>query len=629
MGGGLEVLGVEVVYDVERANRPGGLVERAFVERGELVCRLELLLVIGHDLELALEGVGDRLLVAALFFELGDLAHRLEVLRVDVVDDERVAGDCAVDVVQRVGEKARLAERNAHLVLGRLRERNQPVEEIPRLLGVAAALGVVGELVEHFGVVAVLERFEQCLARGVFVAEALGLERGRELAERRALLAIIEFFSAGNVKIGKIGEPFGVRVLLLDLGGVFVVVGIERARAFDVEQGVDVVARLGQHLGRPDEQRGPRARLCRELRALPEGERGALPLLAGYETALGCLPHLHVLFGLCRLRVRFACLGGLARLFVELAHLAVERGPRGLVLDGRGVVADDLGREVVAEPLLEQLHRRLNGSLVARKERRDPGPGLACRNQVPSLDLVPCPGLACRNQVPSLDLVQLSELFLEADLHLDVGGRCRLLFEDTRELVPSPAALEQPAQVVARGRIAAVERADLLVGLDRRFEIAKLRLAEARDFEKLLLARLCRGVGRAHGMHQHVAKLGVLALLPEIVLDPRERFGMRRIERKDFLVLAERLRLLPFGDERRRLLQGAQDLIGAERRLRCLVGRRPDAVDGTSRERSRRCALRDRVGLRAGLATRFFCQRARGIRPHVFGPPRRKLARAS
>ena len=89
----------------------------------------------------------------------------------------------------------------------------------------------------------------------------------------------------------------------------------------------------------------------------------------------------------------------------------------------------------------------------------------------------------------------------------------RFLLEDGGELVPPAAAFEKSAQVVARRRVAAIDRADLLPGLDRGLQIAELRLAEAGHFEKLLFAGFGGGGGRPHRLHEDVAQLGVLPLV--------------------------------------------------------------------------------------------------------------------
>ena len=181
-----------------------------------------------EDLELALERVGERLLVASLLFELGDLAHRFEVPRVDLVQDEKVPLDRAVDVVQRLGEKLRLAKRDPHLVFRPLGQLDQATEKVLRLLSVAALLGIVGEEQERVGVVAVFECLEQRFAGAVLVAEALGLDRGGLLAERRALDLVVDLLGSRDVEIGQIGETLGVGVTQLDLARVLVVVRIER-----------------------------------------------------------------------------------------------------------------------------------------------------------------------------------------------------------------------------------------------------------------------------------------------------------------------------------------------------------------------------------------------------------------
>ena len=84
--------------------------------------------------------------------------------------------------------------------------------------------------------------------------------------------------------------------------------------------------------------------------------------------------------------------------------------------------------------------------------------------------------------------------------------------------------------MLARRGIATVDGTDLLPSLNRRFEVAKLRLAKPRHVEQLLLARLGGRIVRARRLHQHVAQLGVLTLLSQVVLYPRQRFRVRGVE---------------------------------------------------------------------------------------------------
>jgi hypothetical protein len=103
--------------------------------------------------------------------------------------------------------------------------------------------------------------------------------------------------------------------------------------------------------------------------------------------------------------------------------------------------------------------------------------------------------------------------FFSSDLGLGVVGAHRLLLELSSKLVPATAAFEQTAQMFACRGISAIDGADLLPRLNRRFEIAQLRFAQPRHVEQLLFARLARSVGCSRGLHQHVAKLRVLPLL--------------------------------------------------------------------------------------------------------------------
>jgi len=225
----------------------------------------------------------------------------------------------------------------------------------------------------------------------------------------------------------------------------------------------------------------------------------------------------------------------------------VERGAHDLVFDGRRAFADHLAGEIAALALLEKLHRGLDGHFVAAQHARQAGPRFARGHEV-----------------LAFYFVQLGKLLLQRDFALRVRGAHRLLLDEGGELVPATAALEQAAQMLPRRGIAAIDGADLLPGLNGGFEIAQLRLAEPRHVEQLLLARLGGGVGCACRLHQHVAELGVLPLLAQVVFHPRQRFGVRGIGGEHAFVLGERLRLLPAGGEGRRFLQRAHHLFGAK-----------------------------------------------------------------
>src|SRR6266511_2957901 len=99
------------MHDIEGPDRSARVVERALVEPGKPSRDFELFLIVLHDLELALERLGQGLLIAALFFQLGNLAHRVPVFGIDLVEDEGVAGDGAPG--SSSASASSLASRNA------------------------------------------------------------------------------------------------------------------------------------------------------------------------------------------------------------------------------------------------------------------------------------------------------------------------------------------------------------------------------------------------------------------------------------------------------------------------------------------------------------------------------------
>src|SRR6266545_924703 len=84
--------------------------------------------IVLHDLELALERLGQGLLIAALFFQLGNLAHRVPVFGIDLVEDEGVAGDGALRIVERLSEQLGLAKRKLQLLVVVLGQLHQAVQ---------------------------------------------------------------------------------------------------------------------------------------------------------------------------------------------------------------------------------------------------------------------------------------------------------------------------------------------------------------------------------------------------------------------------------------------------------------------------------------------------------------------
>ena len=254
----VEVSGSSACTTSSALMAPRGVVERPLVEhrracgRSRACCSSS-----DHDLELALESLGHTFLVVALLFELGDFVHAPRVFGIDLVEDEEVARDGAFGVVERFGEQLGLAQRDFDLRFLAPRERDQADARNPSPAPRRPDFGVVGQLEQNLGVVAVLERLEQRLARGVFVVRGDRLNLRCSLAQARALLLVVELFGAGEEWNSARSAKRSAAVYLLSISArVCVVVRVELARALDVEQRIHLVARLDQHAGCAHEQRG-------------------------------------------------------------------------------------------------------------------------------------------------------------------------------------------------------------------------------------------------------------------------------------------------------------------------------------------------------------------------------------
>ena len=155
----IEVLEVRLAHEIERADRVLRIVE-LIVEPTEANGDLAALLRIGDELELALERVGRLGEAAACLLEIGDGLQRRTARRIEVGEDQLVAGDRGVDVADALGEELGFAERDARL-LGLVDGVVTEPTEKRRGLGVVLALdGVVDEPLEGLLVVAVLEELE-------------------------------------------------------------------------------------------------------------------------------------------------------------------------------------------------------------------------------------------------------------------------------------------------------------------------------------------------------------------------------------------------------------------------------------------------------------------------------------
>ena len=184
--------------------------------------------------------------------------------------------------------------------------------------------------------------------------------------------------------------------------------------------------------------------------------------------------------------------------------------------------------------------------------------------------------------------------------------------------------------MIARRSIATVERADLLVGLDRGLDVAELRLTEPCHFEKLLLLGLDRDRRVPDRAHQDVAQVGVLPFLTQIILDPGQSFGVDRIERETFFVLGEGLCLFALAGEGFCGFENPGKLVQAAAPRRAgLASRGATACEavGPSWRRHARRGNRGQIEAR-GLSARIFDEGAIWVRFQILGPERLDVVRA-
>ena len=172
-------------------------------------------------------------------------------------------------------------------------------------------------------------------------------------------------------------------------------------------------------------------------------------------------------------------------------------------------------------------------------------------------------------EVPALLLVQRRELLLERDLLLDVGlagvASCSRRFARSSQRW---RLLEQARERLPRALVAAVDREELLPGVDRAVDVAEVALAEAGDLAEPLLARLDRLAGHPQRREEHVAERSVLALGAQVVLDPRERLGVRGVDLEHLAVLLVGLALLPLLASICAASRSALEPVGGRRRAR-------------------------------------------------------------
>ncbi|MFT3773124.1 MAG: hypothetical protein QM820_47695 [Minicystis sp.] len=213
-GDGVEVLGIGRVDDLERADAALRIVERALVELGQALRQLDLLLALGER-DLALQRLGDALVVALLLVDLGNGREREAALGIEILEDAFVALQRAVEILELLGEHARLAQRDGHLLLGRRGLLAEAAEEVDRLLVIAALDGVVDELAEGVGIVAVGEHEDEALAGALAIAEG-ALQLGRGLARGDAAGSVGELLRARQEEAHEIGLAALLAVLLLE-----------------------------------------------------------------------------------------------------------------------------------------------------------------------------------------------------------------------------------------------------------------------------------------------------------------------------------------------------------------------------------------------------------------------------
>ena len=150
--------------------------------------------------------------------------------------------------------------------------------------------------------------------------------------------------------------------------------------------------------------------------------------------------------------------------------------------------------------------------------------------------------------------------------------------------------------------VATIDLTDLLPRLDGRVGVAQLRLANAGDVAKLRLARLGRYGRHAGRSEQHVFQVRVLSLLTQLLLDERERLGIRGVEAKSLTIFCQRLRLTAL--QVLRLGLGEQRLKRRCSHGRWLRHRRRKLLHGVGRRRCRSFVGTGRRGTGEGRLTR-------------------------
>ena len=254
--------------------------------------------------------------------------------------------------------------------------------------------------------------------------------------------------------------------------------------------------------------------------------------------------------GLRGLRVRLARARRVVQLLTQLSQPLEEGAARGRVLHAGRVVGDDLRGLVEPPRLLEQARGRHDGAIVLGRQLRDT-----------------LPGLGGRAEVLALGLLERRELLLELDLRFDVARDRGLLLVEVGQLVPALRLLEQPGQGLPCALVGPVDGQKLPPRVDRPLDVPQVALAESRDLAQALAPGLHRVAARqrAGAGEQHVPQLRVVALGAQVVLDPRERLRVRRVDLEHLLVLGEGVGLLVLAREHLRRVEQALDAIGRHR----------------------------------------------------------------
>ena len=546
----VEVAGLERAHQLEAARRGHRVAERALVEAGERTRHLGLRLVVHGDGEPALERRGHAGGVAAVVFECCDARERDVARRVELAQDRLVAVERAVAVARELEQRSLAHEhRRAHRGVGR--ERSEPLEPGDRQLVGPDQLGVGREPGQRLGVVAVVEHARPRGARRLDVTDGVGEQPRRARAQRHAQLAIGHGVGPRGQELRDVRGAASVGVALLERDGVGLVGGVGRGGLLEPPERAGLVAHARQELGLGREQRRACAVVRSRVHPRCDHLGRAAPRLGAAVSVLGGLPLARLSGQVGGGREAVGRAREVALALLKRGDALEERALHRAVVEQRRVRLHRLDDEVDAPRRLEQPHRVRERGLVTGTEPRHARPRLACCDRV--LPLV---------------LVQVRGALLDGDLRLDVGGRRGVALEGVREIVPAPGALEQPTQVLAGGIVAAIERGDLPPRGDGAVDVAKLRLAQARDLAQLRLARLGERAGGARRARQHLAKLDPLAQATKLILDGGERLGVAHVDREHLAVRGVGLLALAVLRERLGLgehLRDAVELLGARR----------------------------------------------------------------